>query len=95
MKKCVFHHYTIFPVSFFLSLFLSLFLSILLTINSPNVEFCGYSIPHPSEPKMNIRIQTYEGTAFEALAKGFDDLADLCDVVLEKFSEEREAYGQQ
>ena len=26
---------------------------------SPDVEFCGYSIPHPSEDKMNIRIQTY------------------------------------
>jgi DNA-directed RNA polymerase I and III subunit RPAC2 len=40
---------------------------------------------------MNIRIQTYEGTAaFEALEKGFYDLADLCDVVMEKFGEERE-----
>ena len=26
---------------------------------SPQVEFCGYSIPHPSEAKMNVRIQTY------------------------------------
>jgi len=26
---------------------------------SPDVEFCGYSIPHPSEAKMNIRIQSY------------------------------------
>jgi hypothetical protein len=28
-------------------------------LKSPDVEFCGYSIPHPSEPKMNVRIQTY------------------------------------
>jgi DNA-directed RNA polymerase I and III subunit RPAC2 len=28
-------------------------------IYSPDVEFCGYSIPHPSEAKMNLRIQTY------------------------------------
>lgn len=69
--------------------------SIANTPYSPNVEFCGYSIPHPSEPKMNIRIQTYEGTAFEALEKGFDDLADLCDIVGAKFSEAREAFGQQ
>lgn len=27
--------------------------------DSPDVEFCGYSIPHPSEPKLNLRIQTY------------------------------------
>ena len=26
---------------------------------SPEVEMCGYSIPHPSEAKMNLRIQTY------------------------------------
>jgi DNA-directed RNA polymerase subunit L len=25
---------------------------------SPDVEFCAYAIPHPSEAKMNIRIQT-------------------------------------
>lgn len=43
---------------------------------------------------MNIRIQTYEGTAFEALEKGFDDLANLCDVVTERFAEERETFGQ-
>lgn len=27
-------------------------------LNSPAVEFCGYTIPHPSDPKMNVRIQT-------------------------------------
>jgi DNA-directed RNA polymerase I and III subunit RPAC2 len=26
---------------------------------SPDVEFCAYTIPHPSEAKMNVRIQTY------------------------------------
>lgn len=25
---------------------------------SRDVDFCGYSIPHPSEAKMNVRIQT-------------------------------------
>lgn len=25
---------------------------------SPQVTFCGYSIPHPAENKMNIRLQT-------------------------------------
>ena len=29
------------------------------SLNSPQVEFCGYTIPHPSETKMNLRIQTY------------------------------------
>lgn len=51
---------------------------------------------------MNIRIQTYERedgkkgmTAFEALEKGFEDLADLCDVVSERFAGERGVFGQQ
>lgn len=26
---------------------------------SPDVEFCGYSNPHPSEAKIHLRIQMY------------------------------------
>jgi DNA-directed RNA polymerase I and III subunit RPAC2 len=25
-------------------------------IHRPDVEFCGYSLPHPSETKMNLRL---------------------------------------
>ncbi|TIC12896.1 hypothetical protein E3Q01_01333, partial [Wallemia mellicola] len=40
-----------------------------------NVEFCGYSIPHPSEPKVHLRIQMYDNlSAIDALYKGLDDL---------------------
>ncbi|KAI9782008.1 MAG: RNA polymerase subunit AC19 [Peltula sp. TS41687] len=64
-------------------------------MKNPNVEFSGYSIPHPSEAKMNIRIQTYDGgmSAVEALEKSLDDLMDLCDVVLDKFGAAREDYA--
>jgi len=61
-------------------------------MKNPDVEFCGYSIPHPSEPLMNIRIQTYEGRAIEALEKGFNDLMDLCDIVADKFTAAREEF---
>ncbi|KAI9830963.1 MAG: RNA polymerase subunit AC19 [Phylliscum demangeonii] len=62
-------------------------------MKNPAVEFTGYSIPHPSEAKMNIRIQTYDGTtAVEALEKGLDDLMDLCDVVLQKWVTAKEEY---
>lgn len=72
----------------------------MLTMSSPDVEFCGYSIPHPSEPKLNLRIQTYGSrdrgsisdmagdggkTAVDALEKGLDDLMALCGAVEEKF----------
>ncbi|MCJ1331265.1 RNA polymerase subunit AC19 [Thelotrema lepadinum] len=63
-------------------------------MKNPEVEFCGYSIPHPAEAKMNIRIQTYEGTTvWEALQKGLDDLVDLCDVVEEKFIAARDEFN--
>lgn len=63
-------------------------------MKNPDVEFCGYSIPHPSEAVMNIRIQTYENTtAVQALEKGFDDLIDLCDIVDEKFRDAKEEFG--
>ncbi|KAM0486022.1 hypothetical protein ACHAPX_000721 [Trichoderma viride] len=62
-------------------------------MKNPDVEFCAYSIPHPSEPKMNIRIQTYDGTAVNALKKGLGDLQDVCDVVAEKFWSERQSFN--
>jgi len=62
-------------------------------MKNPAVEFCGYSIPHPSEELMNVRIQTYEGTALEALEKGLQDLMDLCDIVVDKFEASRDAFN--
>ncbi|KAL1964200.1 hypothetical protein VTN77DRAFT_7158 [Rasamsonia byssochlamydoides] len=63
-------------------------------MKNPNVEFCGYTLPHPSESKMNLRIQTYENTtAIEALEKGLDDLMDLCDVVTDKFTVVRDEFN--
>ncbi|KAJ5475900.1 hypothetical protein N7475_001629 [Penicillium sp. IBT 31633x] len=63
-------------------------------MKNPAVEFCGYTIPHPSDPKMNVRIQTNDTTtALEALEKGFNDLMDLCDVVTEKFTAARDQFN--
>ncbi|KAI8628700.1 DNA-directed RNA polymerase [Xylariaceae sp. FL1651] len=62
-------------------------------MKNPDVEFCAYAIPHPSEEKMNIRIQTYDTTtATAALEKGLQDLTDLCDVVSEEFWTQREHF---
>ncbi|VEN61534.1 unnamed protein product [Callosobruchus maculatus] len=30
----------------------------------PDVEFCGYTIPHPAENKMHFRIQMYKGKCY-------------------------------
>ncbi|CAI5756009.1 unnamed protein product [Candida verbasci] len=57
-------------------------------MKNPEVEFCGYSIPHPSENKLNIRIQTYGNiSAVEALHQGLDNLCELCCVIEDKFAE--------
>ncbi|KAF2434923.1 DNA-directed RNA polymerase I and III polypeptide [Tothia fuscella] len=62
-------------------------------MKNPDVEFCGYSIPHPSEAKMHLRIQTYDDqNVQDVLEKGLDDLMALCDVVVEKFTIAQEEY---
>ncbi|KAJ6024581.1 hypothetical protein N7540_005378 [Penicillium herquei] len=65
-------------------------------MKNPAVEFCGYTIPHPSDAKMHLRIQTTDSTtALEALNKGFADLMDLCDVVTEKFTAARDQFNEE
>ena len=57
-----------------------------LIMKNPNVIFCGYTIPHPSEIKVNFRIQTNKTvTAIEVLEKGLNDLAQVCAHVKETF----------
>ncbi|KAF1346472.1 DNA-directed RNA polymerase I and III 14 KDA polypeptide [Delphinella strobiligena] len=63
-------------------------------MKNPDVEFCGYSIPHPSEAKMNLRIQTWdEVNVYDVLEKGLNDLMDMCDVVIDKFTIARENFN--
>ncbi|KAL1302307.1 hypothetical protein AAFC00_002722 [Neodothiora populina] len=63
-------------------------------MKNPDVEFCGYSIPHPSEAKMNLRIQTWDDVnVYDVLEKGLNDLMDLCDVVVDKFTLARDQFN--
>jgi len=62
-------------------------------LKNPQVEFCGYSIPHPAEAKMHLRIQTYDDVNVQdVLEKGLNDLMDLCDVVVEKFTDAQKEF---
>ncbi|TBU55383.1 RBP11-like subunits of RNA polymerase [Dichomitus squalens] len=48
-------------------------------MKNPKVEFCGYSVPHPSENHINMRIQMYDGlSSLAALLQALKDLDDLC-----------------
>ncbi|KAI9506091.1 DNA-directed RNA polymerase I and III subunit Rpc19 [Coemansia spiralis] len=51
-------------------------------MQNPQVDFCGYSIPHPSEAKTNLRIQTTDrSNAIDAMNKGLDDLRSVCQIM--------------
>nr|SVE74595.1 EOG090X0LBP [Daphnia barbata] len=56
-----------------------------LILKNPDVIFCGYTIPHPSENKLHLRIETRVLTAVDALREGLEQLQSLSDHVLETF----------
>ncbi|PHZ11369.1 RBP11-like subunits of RNA polymerase [Rhizopus microsporus ATCC 52813] len=56
---------------------------------NPNVDFCGYSLPHPSEAKMHFRIQTTDKTtAIDALKTGLQNLYDVVAHVRSAYAED-------
>lgn len=55
-----------------------------LLIKNQDTEFCGYSVPHPAEPVMNIRLQTYEKPPLIILEESLNQLVSVCDLVLNK-----------
>ena len=48
----------------------------------------------PEHHRANTTTEDTGTTAYEALAKGLDDLMDACDVVTEKFSEARDEHDR-
>uniref|UniRef100_A0A8D2QR41 RNA polymerase I and III subunit D n=1 Tax=Zosterops lateralis melanops TaxID=1220523 RepID=A0A8D2QR41_ZOSLA len=66
-----------------------------MVMKNPDVEFCGYCITHPSESKINFRIQTRGALpAVEPFRKGLNDLMGVCQHVLNTF-EVRHPWGAQ
>ena len=63
-------------------------------MQNQRVSFAGYSVPHPSEPVVQIRVQTIQPSsssmtlppppAVELLKEGCQTLIDQCDIVLER-----------
>ena len=62
------------------------------------MEFCGYSVPHPVEAKMHLRVQTTGislivdfqiagESATHALIKGLHTFEHICDVIGERYEE--------
>ncbi|OMJ78501.1 hypothetical protein SteCoe_21654 [Stentor coeruleus] len=53
-------------------------------IKNKDVEFVGYSVPHPAEPLMNIRVQTHTANPLSTLENSLYNLDEYCDLLLTK-----------
>nr|PVC50849.1 RNA polymerases I and III subunit [Theileria orientalis] len=56
-------------------------------VERDDVIFAGYSVPHPMEPEMNVRIQTTGQPAVDVFSDCLDDMVKICDILSEKFKE--------
>ncbi len=52
---------------------------------SPDTQFCGYSVPHPSEDIMNIRLQTFDTPTDKVLNKALIRVSKMCEIMTDKF----------
>ncbi|KAF7121390.1 hypothetical protein RHSIM_Rhsim13G0075300 [Rhododendron simsii] len=66
----------------------------------PRVTVCGYSIPHPADARVNIRVQTTGDPASEVFKDACQDLMLMCqhvrstfDQVVADFKKTRELEG--
>lgn len=49
------------------------------------VELSGYSIPHPSDFELHVRIQTKNKEISKVLSKSFEELFVQCSLILDLF----------
>ncbi|KAF8174099.1 RBP11-like subunits of RNA polymerase [Pholiota molesta] len=55
-------------------------------MKNPKVEFCGYSVPHPSENVINIRIQMYDNaSSLDTLIEALGELDKVCEAVEDSY----------
>uniref|UniRef100_A0A7S1BWM0 DNA-directed RNA polymerase RBP11-like dimerisation domain-containing protein n=1 Tax=Corethron hystrix TaxID=216773 RepID=A0A7S1BWM0_9STRA len=58
-----------------------------------DVRFAGYAVPHPSEPVVQVRVQTKprkigeQPKAIEVLKSASQTLSDVCDLLTQKIEE--------
>eukprot|EP00397_Hematodinium_sp_SG-2012_P059754 GEMP01076970.1.p2 GENE.GEMP01076970.1~~GEMP01076970.1.p2 ORF type:complete len:103 (+),score=30.68 GEMP01076970.1:94-402(+) len=62
-------------------------------MRDPAVEFAGYSVPHPSEPVMNIRVQCVNGESAEtAMADALENIIGVCNHVGKVYNKKVEEF---
>lgn len=63
-------------------------------IKNPEVEFCGYSITHPSEHTINMRLQTTGKGTNEIMIQGLESVHFMTDVLEQRFKQALESRRQ-
>lgn len=62
-------------------------------LENPKVNFCGYTVPHPAEMKMALRIQADDGEQIIEIAKeGFENVKQWSQNTLDAFSKAWDAF---
>lgn len=59
---------------------------------NPAVEFCGYTMPHPMERKIHVRIQSRDVTALDILKESLKELKEQNLAIKEKIKVEVQRY---
>ena len=59
---------------------------------NPEVTFVGYSVPHPAEAKMNLRLQTSGAPATDVLLDALSTTHQVGEHVLQTFDAAVEAF---
>jgi len=58
-----------------------------LLAKNAKTDFCGYSVPHPSEPYVHIRLQTTKEPAVEVFEEGLNNLSAVASHIQDTFDE--------
>lgn len=56
-------------------------------MKNKKVDFCGYTVPHPLEDKMSLRLQTNGSNASKTLVEGMGDLMSITEHVMLVFNQ--------
>ena len=62
---------------------------------TPEVSFVGYSVPHPSEPNMNLRLQTVGPPATTVLHQALGNVYEIGAHVLATFNSAIDAHQKE
>lgn len=63
-------------------------------MQNPAVEFCGYTVPHPMERKIHVRVQTNGIPAIQVLHQALKDLKEQNETVKKLIQDEVKRYQE-